>query len=120
MPDRAVRKVLSYYDSTGASQDDHAAHWEGFRWTTGPWVVTSQGPWGLCRVLASSVDEGKRVIRHAASIGGWDPDDPDEGEWIIGEITAPRYGKSAEVGVKVRRGVPYVTKREGPSGAPLQ
>ena len=120
MANRAVRKVLNYRDTTGATQDDHVAHWLGFRWQTGPWVVTAQGTWGICRVLAASVDEGKRVIRHAAAIGGWDPDDPAQGEWIVAQITAGRYGKSAEVGVKVRAGVPRVTKREGPSGAPLQ
>jgi hypothetical protein len=119
MANRAVRKVLNYHDSTGASQAAHVAHWAGFRWNTGPWCVTSYGPWGLVRVLASSADEGKRVIRHAGAIGGWDPDDPLLGEWVVAEVKAPRYGKRAEVGVKVRRGVPYVTKRDGPSGAPL-
>jgi hypothetical protein len=118
MANRAVRKVLSYRDNSGASQEQHQQHWAGFRWTTGPWVVTSQGPWGLCRVLAVSVAEGKRVIRHAAAIGGWNPDDPEQGEWIIGEVKSPRYGKVADVGVKVRAGIPYITKRSGPSGAP--
>lgn len=120
MANREVRKRLSYYDGTGADQAAHVAHWEGFRWTTGPWCVTSQGPWGLVRVLASNPEEGKRVIRHAAAIGGWDPDDTSVGEWIVAEVTAPRYGRSAEVGVKVRRGIPSVTKRQGPSGAPLE
>jgi hypothetical protein len=117
---REVRKRLSYRDFTGASQEAHQAHWSGFRWSTGPVVVTSRGPWGLVRVLASSGDEGKRVIRHAAAIGGWDPDDPDVGEWEVQVTDSSRYGRRGEVGVRVREGIPSVTKRAGPSGAPLK
>jgi hypothetical protein len=120
MANRAVRKTLSYYDGSGASQAAHQAHWAGFRWNTGPVVVTSYGPWGRVRVLAASEEEGKRVIRHAAAIGGWNPDDPEKGEWTVETTSYSRNGKAAEVGVKVRRGLVYVTKREGPSGAPLQ
>lgn len=118
MANRAVRKVLSYRDQSGASQADHIAHWINFRWQTGPVVVSSYGSWGTVRVLAVSEAEGKRVIRHAAAIGGWDPDDPAQGTWAVKEVTADRYGKSAEVGVKIRRGVPWISKRDGPSGAP--
>lgn len=120
MANRAVRKILSYRDETGASQAAHVAHWEGFRWTTGPVIVASVGEHGTCQVWASSAAEGKRVIRHAAAIGGWNPDNPEEAEWIITNSDHPRYGKVAEVGVKIRAGVPYVTRREGPSGAPLR
>jgi len=120
MANRAVRKRLSYRDFTGAPQADHVAHWLDFRWTTGPVNVTSRGPWGLVRVLASSAEEGKRVIRHAGAIGGWNPDDPDEGEWEVQVTSYSRNGKAAEVGVKIRAGIPRITKRTGPSGAPLQ
>ena len=118
MANRAVRKVLSYRDQAGATQEQHRDHWINFRWQTGPVVVTSVGSWGTVRVLASSEAEGKRVIRHAAAIGGWDPDDASQGTWIVQTSTSPRYGKSAEVGVKVRRGVAWISKRDGPSGAP--
>jgi hypothetical protein len=120
MANREIRKRLSYRDFTSASQDDHVAHWLDFRWTTGPVIVTSRGPWGLVRVLASSADEGKRVIRHAGAIGGWDPDDAELGEWEVQVTNYSRNGSAGEVGVKVRAGVPRITKREGPSGAPLQ
>lgn len=119
MANRAVRKRLTYRDLTGASQQAHQEHWAGFRWTTGPVVVTSRGPWGLVRCMASSEDEGKRVIRHAGDIGGWDPDDPSAEGWDVLVTSYDRNGRTAEVGVKVRAGVPSVTKREGPSGAPL-
>jgi hypothetical protein len=118
MANRAVRKILSYRDETGASQAAHVAHWVGFRWTTGRVIVASVGPWGTVQVWARSAAEGKRVIRHAGAISGWDPDDSNLGEWIITEPRGSRYGRSAEVGVKVRRGTPWVSKREGPSGAP--
>lgn len=115
-----IDKILSYRDESGASQDAHVAHWLDFRWTTGPVIVASVGEWGTVKVWASSAAEGKRVIRHAAAIAGFDPDDDTKGEWIITESDNPRYGRSAEVGVKVRNGVPYVSKRDGPNGAPLQ
>jgi hypothetical protein len=118
MGSRAVRKILSYRDQGGASQAAHRAHWEGFTWSTGPVIVASVGPWGCCKVWASSAAEGQRVIRHAAAIGGWDPDDPNVGRWIITGTANSRYGRSAVVGVKVRHGVPWISKRDGPSGAP--
>lgn len=120
MANRAVRKVLSYRDESGASQEAHQAHWAGFRWNTGPVIVAAVGTFGTVQVWASSAAEGKRVIRHAAAIGGWDPDDPDQGEWIITAPRGSRYGRRAEVGVRVREGIPSVTKRDGPSGAPLK
>lgn len=119
MANREVRKRLSYKDLTGASQEAHQEHWRGFRWTTGPVIVAAVGDFGTVQVWAASEAEGKRVIRHAAAIGGWDPDDPEQGEWIVTAPRSSRYGRTAEVGVRVRGGVLSVTKREGPSGAPL-
>ena len=118
MANRSVRKVLSYRDLTGAGQGAHVAHWIGFRWNTGPVIVAAVGTFGTVQVWASSASEGKRVIRHAGAIGGWDPDDPEQSEWIVTEPKGSRYGRIANVGVKVRRGVPWISKREGPSGAP--
>lgn len=94
------------------------AHWIGFRWTTGPVIVAAVGDWGTVQVWAVSEAEGKRVIRHAAAIAGFDPDDSSKGEWIVTGTDHPRYGKVAEVGIRVRRGVPMISKREGPSGSP--
>jgi len=118
MATREVRKVLSYRDDSGSSHAATVAHWRDFTWTTGPVIVASVGPWGTVQVWASSEAEGKRVIRHAASIAGFNPDDQREGEWIVTESANPRYGKSATVRVKVRRGVAWISKRDGPNGAP--
>ena len=119
MANRQVRKVLSYRDDSGSTQAATVAHWINFRWTTGPVIVASVGPWGTVQCWASSEGEGKRVIRHAGAIAGFDPDDSTQGEWIVTETENGRYGRRAEVGVKIRRGVPWISKREGPSGAPL-
>lgn len=118
MANRAVRKILQYRDQSGASQEQHRQHWSNFRWNTGPVIVAAEGPWGCCQVWAASEAEGRRVIRHAAAIGGWDPDDDPQGRWIVTASSSSRYGRRAEVGVKVRRGVAWVSKRDGPSGAP--
>lgn len=118
MANRAVRKILRYKDQSGASQEQHRDHWINFRWATGPVIVAAEGPWGCCKVWAASEAEGRRVIRHAASIGGWDPDSDPQSRWIVTASSDPRYGKASEVGVKVRRGVPWISKRNGPSGAP--
>lgn len=118
MANRAVRKRLSYYDGTGASQEALRAHWVDFTWQTGPVIVASEGPWGCAKVWAASEAEGKRVIRHAGAQGGWDPDDPAVGRWIVTSSADSRFGREALVRVKVRRGVPQISKRDGPSGAP--
>lgn len=119
MANRAVRKILSYYDGSGSSQEAMVEHWRDFTWTTGPVIVAAVGWFGTCKVWAASEGEGKRVIRHAGAFGGWNPDDPEQGEWIVSSSSDPRYGRSALVGVKVRRGTPWISKRQGPSGAPI-
>ena len=118
MANRAVRKRLSYRDLTDTPQAAHVEHWRGFRWTTGSVIVAAVGVWGTVQVWATSAAEGQRVIRHAGAIGGWNPDDPEQGEWIITRARSDRYGRVAEVGVKVRSGIARVSKRDGPSGAP--
>jgi hypothetical protein len=119
MGDGRVRKILSYWDGTGASQESVRQHWAGFTWETGPVIVAAVGVWGCCQVWAASEGEGKRVIRHAGAQGGWNPDDPSQGSWIVTSSSDPRYGRRATVAVKERRGVLWISKRDGPSGSPL-
>jgi hypothetical protein len=115
---RRVTKTLTYRDQTGANLAAHTEHWRGFVWQAGPVIVTHKdGPWGVVQVWASSIEEGKRVIRHAASIAGVDPDA--EGRWEISGTTNPRYGRSATLAPLVLKGGEIsVTKREGSSGTP--
>jgi hypothetical protein len=115
---RPLRKVLKYRDQTGATLEEHTAHWAEFTWEAGPVIVTHKdGLWGVVQVWAVSVEEGKRVIRHAAEIAGVDPDTT--GRWEISGTANPRYGRRATMAVKIlREGYLSVTKRDGPSGLP--
>jgi hypothetical protein len=111
-------KRLSYRDRTGASQEAHAEHWRGFKWNAGPVIVKAVGSWGQVQVWAASANEGKRVIRHAASIGGWNPDTEAGAEWIIQQDTSGRSGRTGQmVTMEGRQGL-RVSKRAGPSGSP--
>jgi hypothetical protein len=118
MGTKRLRKTLQYRDQAGASEAAHVAHWADFTWSAGPVIVASLGPWGCCKVWASSASEGKRVIRHAAAIGGWDPDDPQLGRWVVTSSRDNRFGRSATMRVKDRDGYLEVSKRDGPNGAP--
>ncbi len=115
---RNLVKRLKYRDLTGASLEAHTSHWRGFTWQAGPVIVTHKdGPWGVVQVWASSISEGKRVIRHAGSIAGVDPDEL--GRWEISGTTNPRYGRSGLMAPQVLYGGAIsVTKREGASGLP--
>lgn len=115
---RPLRKRLSYRDQTGASLEAHTAHWAGFQWRAGPVIVTHKdGSWGVCQVWADSIEEGKRVIRHAGSIAGVDPDQ--EGRWEISGTTNPRFGRRGLMApLLLAGGYISVTKREGSSGLP--
>ena len=90
---RGVDKQLTYRSFLPVDLAEHAAHWAGFRWRTGPVVVKCMGPWGNPQVWAESVAEGKRVIRHAAAISGWNPDDASQGTWLTYVCESPRYGR---------------------------
>lgn len=113
-----LTKRLTYRDRTGASQAAHAAHWAGFTWSSGPVIVAAVGSWGTVQVWAASEGEGKRVIRHAASIGGFDPDGEEGAEWIVSLSASGRNGREAPmVTTETLQGI-RVSKRGGPSGAP--
>ena len=117
MSDRPLRKKFSYRDNTGASQSAHAQHWQGFTWQAGSVVVRAYGPFGQMQVWAVNAAEGRRVIGHAAAIGGWDLTSPD----VSWEIGAARGGRNGRTGTMRTKATPLgieVTKRGGPSGFP--
>ena len=111
-------KRLSYRDQSGASRAAHAAHWAGFEFEAGPVIVACVGDFGTVQVWAASEAEGKRVIRHAASIANLPVDDPEEAEWIVTSSNNPRDGKAGRFRVAEVWGLPVVTKRAGPNGYP--
>ena len=112
-----LRKRFVYFDQTGAPQETHVAHWKDFTWEAGPACVSLRGtPLGVCQVWAATIDEGKRVITHAASIAGVDVA---KGEWQTATSKDSRYGQPGSMRV-LQDAIGYyaVTKRSGPSGKP--
>lgn len=115
---KRLQKQLTYRVQGGVNLAAHTAHWEGFTWTSGSAQTISEGVWGRIQVWASSFGEGQRVIRHAAALANIDPDDPDQANWLFNQVTDPRYGASRTMGLRRIRGLPCVSSRKGPSGAP--
>jgi hypothetical protein len=112
-----IKKRFVYFDQTGTPLEDHVTHWKDFVWNAGPACVNLEGtPMGKCQVWASTVDEGKRVITHAAAIAGIDVAD---GEWKVASSRSSRYGQPGTMRVAhFTNGNYTVTKRPGPSGNP--
>jgi hypothetical protein len=111
-------KRLTYRDQGNTSLELHTEHWVGFTWQSGPVIVASVGPWGCVKVWAANAEEGKRVIRHAAAIAGFDPDRDSGARWIV---TLDKSGRSDAVRTYGTRVLKYgiaVTKRDGPDGFP--
>lgn len=112
------RKRFRYRDRANKSQADHAAHWEGFEFQAGPVCVRAIGIWGECQCWAASAAEGMRMIRHGLTFGGFNPDDPRQGQWRVTRSRSPRYGQPGRYVVLVERWTVRVSKRAGPSGPP--
>lgn len=113
---RGLRKRLTYRDVAGNTLESHAAGWANFEWQAGPVQVLSVGLWGKVQVYASSRSEGERVIRHAASLAGYDLENDPSHEWIVGVHTGGRIGRGGTMRARrLRRGV-AVRMRQGSSG----
>lgn len=110
-------KRFSYADRVGHSQDAHVRHWEGFEFEAGPVIVKALGVWGECQAWAASEEEGKRLIRHGLTFGGFNPDDPAQGHWQV-EHARGRNGQPGTYEVAITRYGPLVSKRDGPNGPP--
>lgn len=111
-------KRLSFRDATGKDATAWAAIWAGFTWSAGPVVVEATGPWGQSKVWASSEAEGKRVLRHALTNAGWDPDDPSQGDWYVRTTSSSRLGKPGTYRLGEDRYGPRVSARDGSDGSP--
>lgn len=112
-----LRKLFTYFDQNNTTLEATVDHWKDFSFEAGAVIVSINGTdLGKPQVWASSVDEGKRVIEHAAAIAGVDLKDA---EWIV---TAPRSARYGQPGtMRVQRGLEgsyFITKRDGPSGLP--
>ena len=111
-------KRLGYRHQGSPTQEGQAEHWEGFTFEGGPWQVIYKGGWGQIQVWAASEAEGRRVVEHACTAAGIDPNDP-AGEWFASVSSSPRYQRVATYRTAVKYGLPVVTVRPGPNGPAL-
>jgi len=113
-----VAKRFRYRSSSGIGLDGVVDHWKDFTWSAGPVNVQHRGSQlGSPQVWAASIDEGKRVIQHAAAEAGIDPNQV--GRWSVGGSDNPRYGVPGTMRVNTQGGYYWITSRLGPDQRPL-
>ena len=112
-----LRKRFRYRSSSGIGLGGVIDHWKDFSFTAGAVCVSHKGAsWGAPQVWASSIDEAKRVIRHAAGEAGIDPDQV--GRWLVGGSNNPRYGMPGTMRVNTKGGYYWITARDGSNNRP--
>ena len=115
---RRLSKLFRYRGVSPGVVQSVADHWKDFRWRTGATCVYHKGSaLGTPQVWAASVDEGKRVIRHAGGEAGIDPDQI--GKWGISSSNNSRYGVSGQMKVDTTGGYYWITARDGEDGRPI-
>ena len=113
-----LRKRLRYRSISGIGLDGLIDHWKDFVWSAGPVTVKHRGStWGTITVWASSIDEGKRVIRHAAAEAGIDADQT--GRWQISGSSSTRLGMSGTMKIDITGGYYWITERDGSDNRPI-
>lgn len=109
---RRLRKLFRYRTKSTRDLGQLSAYWADFEWRSGDVCVIHKGAWwGTPQVWAESEDEGKRVIRHAATEAGLDPDQV--GGWSISSSRSPRYGMSGTMKAAIFEGFPWIASRDG-------
>jgi hypothetical protein len=113
-----LRKRFRYRSLSGIGLGELVDHWKDFTFQSGPVIVSHKGhTWGTPQVWANSVDEGKRVIQHAAREAGFDANQV--GEWGISNSSSPRYGVSLPMKIDTTGGYYWITARDGSSERPI-
>jgi len=113
-----LRKRFRYRSLSGLGLPAVIDHWANFTWQAGPVCVQHAGAtWGTPQVWAASIDEGKRVIRHAAGEAGIDPDQ--NGRWVVSGSDSARVGLPGTMRVCRKGGYYWITARDGPDGSPI-
>ena len=116
--DFPLRKLLRYRTKSSRTNAELAEFFKDFWWDAGPFCVGHKGAWwGTPQVWASTVLEGKRVIKEIAREAGIDPDL--EGEWWDSTSRNPRYGMTGRMRLRRMNGYPWVHSREGPDMLPM-
>ena len=114
----ALRKRFRYRSLSGLGLGAVVDHWKNFTWQSGSVIVSHKGhSWGTPQVWAASIDEGKRVIQHAAREAGFDAFEI--GEWVISSSSSARYGVSLPMKVDTTGGYYWITERDGSNGRPI-
>ena len=114
----ALRKRFRYRSLSGLGLGAVVDHWKNFTWQSGSVIVSHKGhSWGTPQVWAASIDEGKRVIQHAAREAGFDAFEI--GEWVISSSSSARCGVSLPMKVDTTGGYYWITERDGSNGWPL-
>ncbi len=109
---RRLRKLFRYRTKSSRDLGQLSAYWENFTWKSGDVCVRHTGAWwGDPQVWAESAEEGQRVIRHAATEAGIDPDQV--GRWATGSSRSPRYGMSGTMRILRNQDFPWVASRSG-------
>jgi len=109
---RRLRKLFRYRSKGGRSLPELSAWWADFQWSAGDTCVIHKNAWwGTPQVWAATEEEGKRVIRFAASEADIDPDQV--GEWQVTSGSAPRIGMSGTMKMQLKEGFPWVASRPG-------
>ena len=113
-----LRKYLRYRSMSGIGLGDLVDHWKTFTWTSGATRVRHSGAsWGTVEVWASSLDEGKRVIQHAAREAGIDT--AKAGRWTDRVSSSTRLGVSLLMRVDTRKGFYWISMRDGSDNRPI-
>ena len=113
-----LRKRTRYRSKSSRDSKQLQSYFATFKWDAGPVCVKHKGAfWGYPQVWASSVDEGKRVLRHIAGEAGLDPDQV--GRWEVSGSRNPRIGMSGRMGVRRIEGIPWVSRRDGSNMLPM-
>ena len=113
-----LRKRLRYRSLSGLGLDALIDYWKGFEFSAGSVIVQHRGAsWGTVKCWASTADEGKRVIRHAAGEALIDADKV--GRWEISSSSSTRLGVSGTMKVNQAGGYYWITARDGSDNRPL-
>ena len=112
-----LRKQFRYRSQSSNDLGQLVDHWKDFAWEAGAVCVQHKDAWwGTPQVWAESAEEGKRVLRHAGSEAGINPDD--EGRYVISGSTSPRYGQSGTMRICTKGGYYWITERLGSNNRP--
>ena len=113
-----LRKRLRYRSLSGIGLDALIDYWKDFSFQAGPVIVKHIGSTlGSLTVWAASIDEGKRVILHAAGEAGVNANKI--GRWEISGSASTRRGMPGTMNIDITGGYYWITARDGSTNRPI-